>query len=136
MSKSLQWEKFSAATLLVFLSHSSFASDFRCTIASVNNVNSAGDIVEDTDWFKLGTPGESFSVERQSGKIVGSPIYKNDNYGSPVVTKDSKGNAFIVLTKHDSGDLSVLQIWSYTKPMQFLYLSTFVGMASGVCEFY
>ena len=110
-----------------------FANNFACTIKSVTDVDSTGNLSSDTDWFRLGKVNDIFYVDSETGKITGSEMLTNDNAGTPHITKKGKNNSFIALTQHQSGDISLIKIYTHKQIMSFYYVATFVGLATGTC---
>lgn len=110
---------------------------FKCTIKQPFEISQTGEISDDTGDWKLGAVGEVFSVDRTSGVITVGGTVRNTTGTKPVVTKDG-GNVseFVVLSRHPSGDLSVLRIHlkEYKDVMPFFYMNS-AGYASGVCIF-
>lgn len=125
--------------MLLSLSFNANSSvNFECIIAEVVEIDDEGRIVNTDSPFALGKVGQRFAVDGVTGKIVGSPILSNEGItGFPRVTKRGKDNSFIAVTNYESGDVSVVKIYEYKKPMQFVYLSTSVGgISTGVCSYY
>ncbi len=88
-----------------------FAMNFSCTINSVVELNDQEVLVTTTDWFRLGKVGDTFAVDGETGRIIGKAMLANDNSGIPEITKHGGvGNSFIVVTRHASGDYSILNI--------------------------
>ena len=113
-----------------------FSQSLKCTIKSVVSVNDKGEIATDNEKFALAKVGESFSVDRNTGKIIGSKLLANTNAGIPIITKQGKDNSFIVLTKHKSGDISLLKIKTWEEDMTFFYVTTSMGQVTGICNYY
>jgi hypothetical protein len=110
------------------------ANDFICTIKAVTSIGESGVWEPDGDSFTLGKVGNVFTVDSNTGLVVGDAMLKNGGSGRTTITRKGEGNSFISLSQYNSGDVSLLKILSYKKIKSFYYIDTMVGQATGICK--
>ena len=112
-------------------------SDFRCKISEVMDIQENGKLQDNSEKIlSLGNIGEEFVVDGTTGRIIGSQLLINSDWGTPRVLRPGADNDhLLILTVNTTNhEVYVLDVAVWMPNMPFIYFSSVWGVTTGVCS--
>jgi len=133
-----QWVSFVAGVLFLTLSQSGWANDgYVCEIKSASSLNNVGEIVKSEAYSN--TAGTKFSVDRNSGEVVGKWLKTGDFNDPLVLDRGSDEWSFKLVAVYretpDNGILMYISIEEFADGKLKPFWAHRLGIIySGMCE--
>lgn len=132
--------KFYFAILIIGVSQSSFAEDFKCKVISSVKLENNGRI-SSTNTVAVNELGKEFTVNRLTGIMSGSGFVNNMSGVAPTVFNyiKSEGNSYSAITIYKPNyTIDFLEIKEFVEGSEkpFLYRGAWGELVTGLCEYY